>query len=235
VRKTEKKFASSVNGRVMMEILNQVDLQQYLAGILTSVMEGIDADIFAQILRFYLEGGARVLDATCGTRIFWRKIQTGEYEVTFNDVREELNPDSNWDITDESLIFPYKFDAIIFDPPHLDYSKSSMFYKKYGSTRNLGKVKTLSEMFEKVPKIFSQLLTDNGLVIAKLFDDRKSGNLRMRHVEFYIKMMEYFDLVDFIVKSSRKQKKAQKNWRGGRKRQTHSLVIHSYYMIFRKK
>jgi len=200
-----------------------------------SVMQETDANVFAQIAKVYLQDGWRVLDATCGQRIFWRNIDEKRYKVTFNDLRYEITADFHVDIL-EYPEFPWrKYNAIVFDPPHLDYSDTSMFYRKYGSTRRLGQSKHLIDLLDRVPNKFASLLVEEGLVIAKLFDDRKNGRIIAHHSTFIKSMQFYFELIDLIIKSSIPQKEAQKGWQGGRKPSNHSIPAHSYYMIFRKR
>jgi hypothetical protein len=197
-----------------------------------SVMQDTDANVFAQIAKVYLQEGWQILDATCGQRIFWRNIDERRFKVTFNDLRPEVEADTHYDILD----YPqHQFDAIVFDPPHLDYSDTSMFYRKYGSTRRLGRATRLDQLLTLMPAKLAQLLTEEGIVIAKLFDDRKNDQIQPYHSFFINEMLLRFDLIDLIIKSSIRQKEAQKGWHGGRKPSNHSIPAHSYYMIFQKR
>ena len=200
-----------------------------------SVMQDTDANVFTQIAKVYLQDGWQVLDATCGQRIFWRNIDDKRLQIAFNDLRSEVKADTHYDILDYPLHPLHKFNAIVFDPPHLDYSDTSMFYRKYGSTRRLGQSKHLIDLLNRVPNKFANLLVEEGLVIAKLFDNRKNDQIMPYHSTF-IDLMEFkFALIDLIIKSSIPQKEAQKGWQGGRKPSNHAIPAHSYYMIFRKR
>lgn len=200
---------------------------------LPSVIEGTDSDIFPKILEFYTWGvnNPKIIDVTCGHRIFWRKIQ-GKYNVIFSDIRPEVNPNYVMDVLSPipEILERGPFDVVVFDPPHLDYSPTSMFFDKYGSISD----SELTKMLETVNRYFTKLTKDRGLVIAKIFDDRRKGIVIERHTQLAQSMVD-FDLIDIIIKWSKRQKKAQENWRGGQKNPVRSIPQHSYFLIFRKK
>lgn len=200
---------------------------------LPSVVEGTDSDVFPKILRFYTWGmeTPKILDVTCGHRIFWKKI-SGLYDVTFSDVRSEVNPDYVMDVLSPTpeVLEKGPFDVIVFDPPHLDYSPTSMFFDKYGSLSDT----ELARILESVNGIFLKLVKDGGLVIAKIFDDRRKGVIVERHSQL-ARAMVNFNLIDVIIKWSRRQKKNQENRRGGQKNPVRSIPQHSYFLVFQKK
>lgn len=84
----------------------------------------------------------KILDACCGSRMFWWDKQNPE--VTFMDKRRyyeklksghiiNVDPDIQADFTD----MPFddeQFDLVVFDPPHLIHAgKTSWLAKKYGT------------------------------------------------------------------------------------------------------
>lgn len=197
---------------------------------LTSVMAGEDRRLFKKILYFYIKKGTKIIDVTCGHRIFWQDVNLANFSVLFCDIRREVKPTVVCDL----LSPPFKpniFDALIFDPPHLDLSETSMFYWKYGSLSE----SDMTKMLQKVIEPFTYILKPNGILIAKIFDDRRHGTVRERHTELANSLKENFEFIDIIVKWSRRQKKAQENWRGGQKNPRRSIPQHSYFLIFRKK
>jgi hypothetical protein len=198
-----------------------------------SVQNLNDAYLFLEILARFVPDGATILDAMCGKRIFWRHIPENKYRVIYNDLRLEILASAHFDFLD----YPEeeKVDCIIFDPPHIAFTKTSLFYGKYGSTTELGKAKSLGELLDLAPAKFLQLLKPSGIVIAKVFDDRKSGELVPAHAKMLKNMQKNFILEDLIIKSSIQQKEAQKNWNSGRKPRKNSIPAHSYFMVFKKR
>lgn len=84
---------------------------------------------------------AIILDACCGSKMFW--FDRNNPEVLFTDIREEqhilcdgrklnIDPDMVMDFT--SLQFPDgRFKLVVFDPPHMEtLGKTSWMAKKYG-------------------------------------------------------------------------------------------------------
>ena len=72
----------------------------------------------------------KILDACCGTRMFW--LQKHNADVTYIDIRPEVSPDIVMDCRYTS--FPDStFDLIFFDPPHRKFGLSSIMAHKYGS------------------------------------------------------------------------------------------------------
>jgi len=196
---------------------------------LTSVMVGEDRKIFKKILYFYVKKGSKIVDLTCGRRIFWQDISLSDFSIVFCDLRKEVTPHIVCDLLHPPFK-PHIFDALVFDPPHLDLSKTSMFYKKYGSLSE----SQLTYILNHVNSPFTYLLKKGGIVIAKIFDDRRRGVVRERHVELANSLKNFY-FIDIIIKWSREQKKAQENWRGGLKNPKRSIPQHSYFLIFKKK
>ncbi|MDD3122656.1 MAG: SAM-dependent methyltransferase [Candidatus Izemoplasmatales bacterium] len=92
-----------------------------------------------------MEQNKIVLDACCGSKMFWFDKQ--HPSVIYNDIREldetlcdgrklNIHPDTNYDFTN----FPFddnSFKLVVFDPPHLiKISTNSWMAKKYGKLEN---------------------------------------------------------------------------------------------------
>ena len=88
-----------------------------------------------------MKDDAVILDAACGSKMFW--FERDNPDVLFIDIRKEehilcdgrefkINPDVIMDFT--NMEFPdRRFKLIVFDPPHLNtLGKSSWMAKKYG-------------------------------------------------------------------------------------------------------
>lgn len=85
--------------------------------------------------------GKPILDACCGSRMFW--FDKDNPHVEFMDIRDEectlsdgqmciVHPNTVGDFTD--MPFPDEsFKMVVFDPPHLVWAgKAANLYKKYG-------------------------------------------------------------------------------------------------------
>ncbi|MFB5518887.1 class I SAM-dependent methyltransferase [Enterococcus casseliflavus] len=120
----------------------------------------------------------KILDACCGSRMFWFDKQNPN--VTFMDIRrhyEELETghviDVNPDIVGDFRDMPFEsdtFDMVVFDPPHLIHAgDNSWLAKKYGK---------LDELWpEDIRQGFAEcmrVLKPNGSLIFKWNEDQIS-------------------------------------------------------------
>ena len=121
----------------------------------------------------------RILDACCGSRMFWFDKQNEN--TTFMDIREyheklasghviDVAPDVVADFRD----MPFddcQYDLIVFDPPHLIYAgENSWMFKKYGKL-------DLSHWPEDLKKGFDEcmrVLKPTGTLIFKWNDTQLS-------------------------------------------------------------
>ncbi|MGJ0995745.1 class I SAM-dependent methyltransferase [Enterococcus casseliflavus] len=121
---------------------------------------------------------AKILDACCGSRMFWFDKQNPN--VTFMDIRqhyEELETghvvNVNPDIVGDFRDMPFEsdtFDMVVFDPPHLIHAgENSWLAKKYGR---------LDELWpEDIRQGFAEcmrVLKPNGSLIFKWNEDQIS-------------------------------------------------------------
>lgn len=121
---------------------------------------------------------ARILDACCGSRMFW--FDKENPIVTYMDIRQEYEEletghvvNVNPDIVGDFRNMPFEsdtFDMVVFDPPHLIHAgDNSWLAKKYGK---------LDELWpEDIRQGFAEcmrVLKPNGSLIFKWNEDQIS-------------------------------------------------------------
>lgn len=121
---------------------------------------------------------ARILDACCGSRMFW--FDKENPIVTYMDIRQEYEEletghvvDVNPDVVGDFRNMPFEddaFDMVVFDPPHLIHAgDNSWLVKKYGK---------LDELWpEDIRQGFAEcmrVLKPNGSLIFKWNEDQIS-------------------------------------------------------------
>ena len=121
---------------------------------------------------------ARILDACCGSRMFW--FDKENPNVIFMDIRQEYEElgtghviDVDPDVVGDFRNMPFDddtFDMVVFDPPHLIHAgENSWLAKKYGK---------LDELWpEDIRQGFAEcmrVLKPNGSLIFKWNEDQIS-------------------------------------------------------------
>lgn len=120
---------------------------------------------------------SRILDACCGSRMFW--FNKSNPDVTFMDIREHyeeldtghvinVKPDIVADFRD----MPFKndtFDLVVFDPPHLlRAGPKSWLAKKYGKLNRDTWQQDISQGFSECFRV----LKPDGTLIFKWNEDQ---------------------------------------------------------------
>lgn len=75
-----------------------------------SAYVGNNADIFPHVLKLHVAAGAKIADVTYGKGVFWKKVDTSEYQIFPSDIADGIDCRS----------LPYadgSFDVVVFDPP----------------------------------------------------------------------------------------------------------------------
>ena len=106
-------------------------------------------------------GDIRILDACCGSRMFW--FDKHEPHTTFMDIRQEpfeilgkkvnVNPDIIGDFRD----MPFDdetFNLVVFDPPHLKWAgQNSIMRSQYGQLDKITWSEDLAKGFEECMRV----------------------------------------------------------------------------------
>lgn len=122
----------------------------------------------------------KILDACCGSRMFW--YERNEPHTTYMDIRKEIihykdrqleriaeiNPDVIGDF--RNMPFPdATFDLVIFDPPHLiKAGKKSWLAKKYGTLDLMSWKSDIQQGFSECLRV----LNPNGVLLFKWNEDQ---------------------------------------------------------------
>lgn len=83
--------------------------------MILTAKQGMNADLFPDILQLYVPQGSSVLDMTWGKGRFWQKVPPGAYRVVGLDI------DTPRDVCGDFRILPFReesFDCAVLDPPY---------------------------------------------------------------------------------------------------------------------
>lgn len=195
-----------------------------------SVWAGDDARLLAWMIPFYWRGEGeekrgktpRVLDVTYGRGTFWRGATAPVVAIDRLPTRPGVIPMDN-----RALGFQGEsFDVVIYDPPHItDSSPRGAYASRYG-------VETREAPAAQFPRFLTEaarVLTDGGVVLAKIADMVHSGRAQWQHVDFMVAAREHFTVCDLIVKTRRGAMNDPK-W----KRVLHARKGHCFWIVLRK-
>ena len=206
-----------------------------------SAYVGGNAEIFPSILNLHVTDGAKIADVTFGKGVFWRKVDTQNYDLHPSDIEEGI----------DCRNLPYEnksFDAVVFDPPYMEgffrkgnttkagtgtYNAFRNHYSNGHEEPKNGGGKwhaAVTELYEDGGKEAHRILRDRGVFIVKCQDEVSANRQNLTHVEIinaYAKM-GFFCKDLFVVVRPNKPGVSRIL------KQVHARKNHSYFLVFVK-
>ncbi len=207
-----------------------------------SAYVGTNADIFPRILKLHVGDGAKIADITYGKGVFWKNVDTGQYDFCPSDIADGI----------DCRNLPYKnssFDAIVFDPPYMEG-----FYRK-GSTTKAGDGThntfrdhysngdeapqphggkwhaAVLEIYNEGGKEAHRILKDGGIFIVKCQDEVSANRQNLTHVE----IINSYATIGFFCKDPFIVVRSNKPGMSRVINQVHARKNHSYFLVFVKR
>jgi len=120
-----------------------------------------------------------VLDSTCSIMKMWTKDDRNRYEPITNDIRPKIQADFHVCCSKLDGFLDREFDIIVYDPPYVrlkrkDTQEAEFCYNYEGA----GTLEDLISLTSRAAVCFRNLISKNGIVIAKIGDFHISGQLR---------------------------------------------------------
>lgn len=180
---------------------------------------GTNADIFPDILELYVKPGSIIVDVTYGKGVFWKNIDTINYQLHTSDLQTGT----------DFRYLPYSdnsIDCLVLDPPYMHGGKTvkasinDCYHNENGSHESVIRLYT-GGILEA-----ARVLKQKGILILKTQDEIESGKQRLSHVELITlleilgyRILDLFVLVQQSTPAMREsyQKSARKN--------------HSYFVV----
>jgi hypothetical protein len=182
---------------------------------------GSNADLFSEVLQFYVEKGKRVADVTYGKGVFWNNVPTGAYDLQVSDLQVGL----------DFRCLPYddaSIDALVLDPPYMHGGKTvkesiNSCYKNENTSHESIVALYLGGILEA-----RRVLVRSGILFVKCQDEIESGKQRLTHVELLtILPMIGFRIEDIFVLHSSSVPAMREQY------QIHARKNHSYLLVAR--
>lgn len=203
----------------------------YIGPTILSALIGDNSDLFPKILTLYAKEGARIIDATYGRGVFWKKVDQHKYDLVRNDLVTAA------DIHCDYGELPFEastFDMFVLDPPYMHAGgyksvKRSIQKCYQNDLSGTGRSSTHKDNVASYVKGIDEarrLLKKKGVLVLKGMDEIESGKQRLFLQDF--SSVEGFIVEDIFV-LVRKSRPAIR-W----PYQYHARKNHSYFMILRK-
>jgi hypothetical protein len=205
-------------------------------GPVLTAKQGTNADLFPDILRLYVEGGAEILDMTYGNGVFWRHIPDDQYTVTKND-RDPGRGDTHHDFRALPAAWDESYDAVIFDPPYLYTggfrtlrdSIDRGYRNRERARSGITGVAAVHQMYAQGFIEAYRVLRQGGVFIVKCMDQVMSGKQTWMHTEMFrlaeILGFKTRDLFVMVANSTPTMR---------HRIQRHARRNHSYFLVLNK-
>ena len=209
--------------------------------LVVSAHVGTNADVFPEVLALHVTPGARIADVTYGKGVFWRRVDTDNYDLLASDIATDV------DCRD----LPYSadsLDAVVFDPPYMEG-----FFRDSGTTKagtgthatfrehyanghespgRTGKKwhAAVLELYVDGGKEAWRVLRDKGVFIVKCQDEVSANRQNLTHVEVinaYAELGFYCKDLFVVVRPNRPGMSRMI-------KQVHARKNHSYFLVFLK-
>ena len=209
--------------------------------LVVSAYVGNNADIFPNVLQLHVPQGSKIADVTFGKGVFWRKIDTNNYDFHPSDIADGIDC-RNLPYENES------FDCIVFDPPYMEgFFRDGNSTKAGAGTHNAfrdhysngneapknggGKWHAaVFELYEEGGREAHRVLRDNGVFIVKCQDEVSANRQNLTHVE----IINAYAEMGFFCKDLFIVVRPNKPGMSRLLKQVHARKNHSYFLVFVK-
>ena len=203
-----------------------------------TVLMGRDCEALDILINMHAEGTPlKILDATYGKGTMWKKC--GFSPDVRMDIRSLPNVNLVGDFTIMKDVGSGSMDVIVFDPPHLpthaaSENSSKIWEDRYGITGKdeLRKGDNVSPMFALFLKRAKEVLTPNGIILAKIADLVHNHRYQWQQFDFIKAVFEAgMTPCDMLIKVDPQAGRLKSSkW----KKQSHFRKGHCYWIVVRK-
>lgn len=198
-------------------------------------------EFFEEILTFHIPPSKEkvILDPTCGKKHLWKeyfkkslhgKTRLEEYgRIFFSDIK----PYGQESVSDvKSLNFDCKFDGIIYDPPYFFGYKGSNDPRREDYGDYVQKYEDLLEFMDIANNKFPDWLKENGKLVVKCADQYQTKERKFYpHHYTWICRLPNFEIIDFFIFIHHRMSPTAFQV----KNRPCSVIMHTYFLVFKKK
>lgn len=209
-------------------------------------------ELFPRVLQLHVPSGARIADVTYGKGVFWKQVDTTDYELLKSDINDETGEEDVRDGVD-CRDLPYKdesLDAVVLDPPYMEgfyrdnpdhkpgsgshssfseaYSNGEEVSTKYKGTSDWQMV--VVDMYKDAGEEAHRVLRERGVLIVKCQDAVSANRNWMNHVH----IINAYEEMGFYTKDLFVMMRHNRPGSVNTRRQIHARKRHSYFLVFVK-
>ena len=235
------------------ELLIQDDTVQTTLGeeedeeLILSAYVARNSEVFPKVLDLHVEDGATIADVTYGKGVFWKEVDTGNYELYASDLDPEKSP-SGHPVDCRDL--PYEdnsLDVLVLDPPYAEgfYRRNKDMlaggdgsHEQFRENYSNGEVldtngskyhQAVLDVYYKAGIEARRVLKEDGTFIVKTQDEVSANTQELTHIQitnFYEGELDFYTRDLFITVRSNKPAVS------GMNKQVHARKNHSYFLIY---
>lgn len=203
--------------------------------LIFSAVTGTNADLFPQILKLYVEPGARIADTTYGEGVFWKNVPERLYKVYVTDLYSGVDA-RELHYGDASM------DCMVFDPPymhsegggaHAEHQEFDAYYRNDARSREpsaSGGHAAVIELYDKAAREALRVLRPGGIYIVKCQDEVYACKQRLTHVE----LLNVYEKMGFVAEDLFVLVRTGRPGVSRMLKQQHARKLHSYALVLRK-
>lgn len=196
-------------------------------------------EVFPKILSLYAEQGNKIADVTYGKGVFWRNVDTTQFDFYPSDIKTGV----------DCRELPYEdsfFDVVVFDPPYMEglfrrdtshlagggtYAPFRAFYSNGSATDTHGGPKyhdAVLDLYIRSAIETRRVLKEKGFFIVKCQDEVSANRQKLTHVE----LTYAYERLGFYCKDLFVVQRQNAPGISRLRKQQHSRKSHSYFLVF---
>jgi hypothetical protein len=151
-------------------------------------VHGNNADLLAAAVRLYVATGAKVLDATWGHGVFWRRFGANK---RFTLIGSDIRRLPNIAVVADLRALPFaadSFDTVVLDPPYVHTGPGHHYLDhRYGNTATtpVHSHADIVALYAAGMREARHVLKIGGILMVKCADEIESGRQRWTHIEIH--------------------------------------------------
>ena len=185
-----------------------------------------DSEALVTLISIHAAANPRIIDVCCNDGSMWSGTGYGVTRVDIDPVFKDMGLA---DVTADCRALPFpdgSFDVVVFDPPHVtDTGTGSILGMRYGSLEG----DNISDLFAPFLHEAHRVLSDGGIVLAKIADAVHAQAQQWQHVDFLLDAEnENFTPCDAMIKVRNTEISGE--WINV----FHVRKMHCYWLVVRK-